>query len=998
MKARFLFLPFLISTLVLAITIQLQAGTTGKIKGVVHDAENGAPLPGVNVQLIQVWRGEEAVPFAGLGGATNLNGEFVILQVPPGKYSVEATMMGYAAKVQQHLRVYVDRTTQVDFILKPQAVDLGGEVIVEAQRDMVQLDVTSTENYITAEEYQETPFANRVEDVIGLQSGISGNIIEGEIKIREGDALEVGFLLDGMSMVDKKFNRPVMSVQSGTVQEMKIMRNGFNAEYGQSRSGVINIITKNPSNQYHFYLDYQFTPAQKPHYGRDKYDQAYRTEWRLLGGQNAFEGDTLYIPDGKYMREYTWIGWNKHAENLLTDNDPNNDLTAEEAFELWKWRHRPLSYGDKHGHNVDMTFSGGLPLIPWEANFMLGGKYEYHPFSYPQSRDHFDERIGSFKVVNSISPDIKLTFNSMYSEVRTVTQGNSDSEWSEEDRISYSGGGFPNYYPFSKPLINRYTSIAGLKLTHTISPSLFYEINLNHFYLKWNLGRPDSARAEDGRYFHGRLYLDPQSGWIPRELGAEDHGDPKFQMYGGALTWDDSWNRRTVFSGSLIKQYRAHEFKSGFEFTYNILREKREHWHDEDPNQLYTHDYRVEPFEIGLYAQDKIEFQGMIANIGLRLDYFNTNSARPNPHIAFQEEYTNAEVYQEILAGTYPTIRAKPKYYLSPRIGIAHPLSDNSKIYFNYGHFVQTPKTEVLFHTSVDHVENRVQFMNNSDMTFTKTIAYEMGCDIGLGDYFQLHLGAFYKDYSDYESGMVYVTLPDLALLMEWYDQNDYKEIRGLEIELRKTMGRFITGWFNYNYIRKSEANLEVPAFGSSCTIIANDPSFGRGGEMWGIPRSDMVFIQPNARGVITFSAPEGWGPKIKQYAILGNTNLSVQAHYQGGAQREHPSEIFRQKNPDVIFREIDRYWANMRLSRMFKIHDLQLTLYLDVSNILHSKFRNPPGGQSGEDYYNDLFYSGRKDEVGTDELSDPMILRTESDDVYWAKLKTYVLGLRLNL
>ena len=989
-------------------TSLLQAGVTGKIRGVVKDAATGEPLSGANVVVSHVWvEGTETKISGMLGAAAGITGEFIILQVPPGIYSVTASMMGYTTNVKQKVRVSVDRSTRLEFVLKAEVLDLGEEVVVEATRDIIQLDVSSTETYISDEEYKNTPFANRVEDVIGLQSGVSGNIIEGEIKIREGEAMEVGFLLDGMNMVDQKFNRPVMSVQSGTVQEIKIMRNGFNAEYGQSRSGVINIITKNPSDQIHFSVDYQWDPAHKPHYGRDKYDPNYNY-WRLYAGENAFEGDSLILPYGIIDKTRDWEGWNQYAEDLLNDNNPNNDLTADEAYELWKWRHRPISYGNKHGHNIDLSLSGKVPLLPWRANFLLGGKYEYHPFSYPQSRDHYDERISSLKLVNTLSSDMKLTLNSMYSEVRTVTQGKSDSEWSEEDRISYSGGGFDErymYYPFYKPVINRYTSLFGAKFVHTISPTFFYEVNLSHFYTRWGLTRPDPARDEDGRYFHGRLYLDPQSGWIPRDKGASDDVsepvgiDKGYEMFGGAYTWDDSWNRRTTLNTFMTNQFHpSHELKAGFEFKYNIIREKRTHWHDGIPANLYKHDYRVEPFEIASFVQDKIEFKGMIANIGVRLDYFNTNSDRPNPHIALQEEYTNAEVLQKIQDGTYPTIRAKPKYYFSPRIGIAHPLSARSKIYFNYGHFVQTPKTEVLFHVSEDHVENRVQFMNNSDLTFTKTIAYELGCDIGLSDFLQLHLGAFYKDYFDYESGMVYVTLPDLALLMEWYDQNDYKEVRGIEIELRKVVGRFITGWFNFNYIKKSEANLEVPAFGSSATIIGNDPTFGRGGEIWGIPRSDMVFVQPNARGVITFSAPEDWGPKLKKYSLFGNTNLSFRVHYQGGAQRKHPSGTFQIAHPNFRFTELPRYWANMRLSRLFKLGNFNLEFYMDMSNILHNKFRNPPGGQSGEEYYNELLDSGRIDEVGTDDLKNPQILRTESDDVYWAKLKTFVFGLRINL
>lgn len=1004
MKKIWFLIALLSSVLLFFLPLCLQAGITGKIRGFVRDEVTGNPLPGANVFISHVWGEGGAMEFSGaLGAATDTNGEFVILQVPPGKYSITVTTIGYSRKVLQNVRVNVDRTSRIEFLMKEEVLDLGAEVIVEAKRDLIQLDVASTENYITAEEYQTTPFANRVEDVIKLQSGISGNINEGEIKIREGETMEVGFLLDGMDMFDQKFNRPVISIQPGVVQEIKIMRNGFNAEYGQSRSGVINVITKNPADRFHFSFDYQLTPAHRPHYGRDKYDQNWRTEWILMDGSRAFEGDTIYVPDGIHETPVVWRGWNEYSEELLSDNNPDNDLTAQEAYELWKWRHRPMPYDDKHGHNIDLSLSGRIPLLPWKANLLLGGKYEYRPFDYPQSRDAYDDRISSLKVVNMLNPNMKLILNSMYSEVRSVTEGEATSSWGHEDRISYEGDDFRGkymYYPFYKPLLNRYASVFGTKFLHTISPTLYYEINLNHFYVKWNLSRPEIAGAEDGRYFHERLYLDPQSGWIPKELGADDTASPSyFKMHGGALTWDDSYDRRTTLNVMMTNQFHpSHELKAGFEFVYDDLREDRNHWHNEDSTQAFTQDFHVYPLEIAAYVQDKIEFKGMVANVGVRIDYFNVNSDRPDPHRAL-EYASDREIHEAYVTGNYPTFRPKAKYYVSPRVGISHPLSSRSKLYFNYGHFIQTAVSEVLYHTMADWSRPRMTFMGNADIDFPTTISYELGCDIGLSDFFQLHVGAFYKDYHDFESGMVYAH-SDQSLVMEWYDQNNYKEIRGIEIEIRKTVGRFITGWLNYNYIKKSEANLEIPNL-SQIPIITDDPSVGRNGVLWGVPRSNIILVQPDARGVITFSAPRDWGPKLKDYSLLGNTHLSFQVFYKGGRQDDdvqHPSESFRNANPDVRFKEKEKYWADMRISRLFRLNQFTFELYMDVSNILHSKFRNIPGGKSKEDYYDDLWNSGRIDQLGTDELSNPEILRTWSDDVYWAKKKIYVFGLRMNL
>ena len=162
------------------------AGTTGKIRGIAKDAQTGVLLPGVNVVITHTWQeNRETSVKSEFGAASSIDGEFIILNVPPGIYSLTATMLGYAPLTQQRVQVNVDRTSTVNFSLTQKLLE-GGEVVVTATKDLIQLDVAATENYVSAEQYQNTPFANRIEDILSLQSGVSGNIIEGEIQLRAG--------------------------------------------------------------------------------------------------------------------------------------------------------------------------------------------------------------------------------------------------------------------------------------------------------------------------------------------------------------------------------------------------------------------------------------------------------------------------------------------------------------------------------------------------------------------------------------------------------------------------------------------------------------------------------------------------------------------------------------------------------------------------------------------------------------------------------------------
>ncbi|HNS73819.1 MAG TPA: carboxypeptidase-like regulatory domain-containing protein, partial [bacterium] len=112
----------------------LQAGTTGKIRGIAVDRDTGAPLPGANVVLVGT----------SLGAAAGLDGEFFILQVPPGTYTVRASMIGRQSVVIENVVVKVDLTTTLRVRMVDEAIALGKEVTVYAEAPVIQKDVTAS--------------------------------------------------------------------------------------------------------------------------------------------------------------------------------------------------------------------------------------------------------------------------------------------------------------------------------------------------------------------------------------------------------------------------------------------------------------------------------------------------------------------------------------------------------------------------------------------------------------------------------------------------------------------------------------------------------------------------------------------------------------------------------------------------------------------------------------------------------------------------------------
>ena len=214
------------------------AGTTGKIAGEVKDAQTGELLAGVNIQL------EGTL----MGAATNLDGYYVILNVPPGKYTLVASAVGYTKKRVVGVAVSIDLTSTVDVQIASAMVE-AEEVVVTAERRAVKKDLTSSEARVDAAQIESLP-VQEVSEVLSLQAGITVDR-GGGIHIRGGRSSEVAYWVDGVSVSDAYDGGQAVQVDNNAVQELQVISGTFNAEYGQAMSGIVNIVTKDGESNYH---------------------------------------------------------------------------------------------------------------------------------------------------------------------------------------------------------------------------------------------------------------------------------------------------------------------------------------------------------------------------------------------------------------------------------------------------------------------------------------------------------------------------------------------------------------------------------------------------------------------------------------------------------------------------------------------------------------------------------------------------------------------------
>ena len=235
--------------------VLLMGGVTGKVSGRVIDSNTNEALIGVNVMLVGT----------SLGSATDDDGYYHILNVPPGFYDLRSNMIGYAEKTITGIRVEIDLTAVIDLDLSVEAIE-GEMITVAANQKLVKVDVASSQKSISSEKISEMPVSS-VSEVVGLSAGVSG------LSVRGGSFNETQFMVDGLVLNDERTSEPTTGIPLSSIQDISLQTGGFGAEYRNARSGVINVVTKEGNkDSYSGSISIRQSPAGQKHFGMSPYD------------------------------------------------------------------------------------------------------------------------------------------------------------------------------------------------------------------------------------------------------------------------------------------------------------------------------------------------------------------------------------------------------------------------------------------------------------------------------------------------------------------------------------------------------------------------------------------------------------------------------------------------------------------------------------------------------------------------------------------------------
>jgi len=398
------------------------AGTTGKITGKVVDKQTGEPLFGVNVIIMG----------STLGAATDIEGDFVILNIQPGFHTVRVSMIGYATTTINDVRVRIDKTTPLNVELSEDSFTTENIIIV-AERSQLKKDVSTSVASVGPEEIETLPVSS-IDDVVGLQAGVEEGLV-----VRGGGSDELLFQLDGVTLRDPRNNKPISSIAMSSIQEVSIERGGFNAEYGQVRSGIVNIVAKEGSTtEYYGAVQLKYSPANAKHFGVSVFDPSSMWNRPYLDPEVAWTGTNSGAWDLYTQRQYPQFeGWNAISERLLADADPSNDLSPAAAKRLFEYerRRRPSIDSD---YIIDGSFGGPVPFIGkalGNLRFFTSFRSEREMLLIPLSRDDFRDYNWSMKVNSDLAEGMKLTLTASTGTSYNVAMNKDDTQFNNPDWV-----------------------------------------------------------------------------------------------------------------------------------------------------------------------------------------------------------------------------------------------------------------------------------------------------------------------------------------------------------------------------------------------------------------------------------------------------------------------------------------------------------------------------------------------------------------------------------
>ena len=718
----------------------------GTISGRVTDKKTGHAIPFATITVIGAQK----------GALSNAEGAYTVTGVPVGTYEVRAQFLGYGPQSRPGVVVASGKPITVDFQMAEVVVQQVKEIKVTAERRLVEVNQGATIRSTTAKEIRNLPVST-VTDVLQQQAGVSTDA--GQIHVRGGRADETIFMVNGV------VNRDLVTGQSTagqlnarSVQEVNVATSAYDVRYGNALSGVVEIRLKEGTDK----LSGGITAGTGSYGGR---------WWQVVAGGP----DPLWAPMLRRL--------GMPLPGLVTTIVDYSGSFDETRFSYLDFPDASL---------IERT------VLPPSLHERLVSSYEDsflgQPFRYSNSFGPSQINNHALRYGLLWKPNNRDQYDFSWSKRIHIDQGFNRSFLTAQGDL-----GDPAYpWQWSNRLAHAPT---------------FFEDNVQTS-LRWRraLGATGFTEAQISRYFFAlRQDVGGKMWWEyvePDDRGSFPAGDPRRDDYfydtGDHYQWSD---RRTSSYGidwSYTKRYHHNELETGFSHQWQTVQYTTiEYPWVFDRNGLgQNHDLWVAHPSVGaLYVRDRLEYEGFVANIGLRADYWAVGHEAEDALADTSRSNIPDTERSAFLNDTYSVFGHRVKVHLSPRVIVAHPITESSSFFFNYGEFTQLPSYRYVYSKLNSISSESFPLQGNPNLNPQVSVNYEVGAKDQFTPTAAANIAFFVRDSYDYPSASRVDPLTGSNIASYFiYLNGHFARSKGVEVEVEKRPSNYWSGKLTYTY------------------------------------------------------------------------------------------------------------------------------------------------------------------------------------------------------
>ncbi len=982
----------------LAMPVMLFAQSSGKIVGIVKDQASGEPLPGVNVFITGTT----------LGAATDVDGYYVILNVPVGVYDIQASFVGYQDVVLSGIRITADKTSEANFDLGEAAIE-GQAVVITAEKPLVEKYTTQSVSLVTSEDLENIPIRG-FNNVIATQNSVVQQ--DGNIHIRGSRPDEVGYYIDGASSLDAFNNQQALYVIQEAVEEFQVLAGGYTAEFGGANAGIIRTELRTGSKKFKVSMDFQtdkFAGEGEKFLGTYSYRQhtgVATISGPLLSdkvrfffaGENSFKGDR----STRFSEGFT-------LNNLIDANQDNSNVINGNPDTINAYNY-PSGFTPQREED-QWAFQGTLLLDLSPIQLRLSGSYsdrsrQRNSFRTPDIGARPDTPM--LNVLNNRTFDDVFTNTLMSAKLtyildsKTILDGSLNYFNSIADREdSYFGNDWQQW--FDSTAVANHTNN---EVTYRSRWAPEYDYLFNGWYFARNGDPYRRYIRNDQQYLGGSLNFTTQAS---RHHELKIGGDIRRYTLRRFLINANVMNLLETNNASDIRDVSVSQWASTgqvINYGYDVYGNKA----DDDQfaaNGNQIADAPKHPVFASMYLQDKIEFNDLIINAGLRFDYYDTKGQRfndlenpiwdANSSTFTDENWVDVEPFQQV----------------SPRLGFSFPINEKTVFYMQYGKFIQMPSLLNNYSSSqrygYEYISAGFSFQNPSGFGLdpVRTTSYEIGFRQQLSSVAAFDISGFYRNVK----GQVQVDkiFPDPSSGLQPFNilvNGDFATTKGLEFGLTLRRVQRLQTQLNYTLTQAegsgSTNNTAVAALEQQTArpTVINPLDFEqkhRGSVIldyrFNQNEGGAVFQNFGANMLFTFNSGH---PFTYSLSEVGQSNA-----YDAGT--DYMLDPRARRALEGVNTSITpfNYQFDLRLDKSFQVlKDLQATVYMRVNNLFNTKnvinVYNATGNAEDDGFVNNLNEDQRDSYLqayGEEWLKQYQLINIQNGQAYWDKLGLELYG-----